>query len=81
MDVFPPNILITGKDATQVLGEEPAKAGKSWGIGVLQGGPLWMFPLAWLSAMTFKLSGLDSHWAQSWISQSSSSGTHELCVS
>lgn len=44
-----------GKDATQALGEESAKAGRSWGVGMLQGGPLWMFPLAWLSAMVFSL--------------------------
>lgn len=81
MDVFPPDISIMGKDATWALGEESAKDGRSWGIGVLQDGPLGMFPLAWLSAMIFRLSGLDSHWAQSWTSLSSSSGTHELCVS
>lgn len=51
----PPNILIMGKDATWALGEESAKAGRSWGIVMLHGGPLWMFPLAWLSAMIFRL--------------------------
>lgn len=71
--------LSHGKDATWALGEELAKAGRSWGIGVLQGGPLWIFPLAWLSDMIF--SGLDSHWAPSWTSLSNSSGTQELCVS
>lgn len=81
MDVFPPNTLIVGKDAAQALGEGSAKAGRSWEIGVLQGQPLWMFPLAWFSAMIFRLSGLDSRWAQNWTNLSSSSGTHELCVS
>lgn len=70
MAVFPLNILIMGKDATQALGEKSARAGRSWGIGVLQSGPLWMFPLPWRSATIFRLNGLYSVWAQSWISLS-----------